>query len=137
LAAGLGPQRYRATLVTLCGLSGLLLATIGTYAVTARSVLERTREIGVRIAIGGDPASVRWTMAAASLRAVIGGALVGATASAAADAGIAQLLPELDGPAWLIRSAAAAGLAVIGAVAAAIASRRAVSVDPARALQAE
>ena len=137
LAAGLGPQRFRAILVTLCGCFGLLLATIGTYAVTARSVLERTREIGVRIAVGGDPASVRWTMAGTSLRAVFGGTLVGILGATAAHAGIARLLPELDGPAWRLRAGAAAVLLVIGGAAAAIASRQAVSIDPARALQAE
>ena len=52
----LGAQRFRATLISVCGLIGLLLATIGTYGVTARSVVERTREVGVRLALGGRPA---------------------------------------------------------------------------------
>jgi ABC-type antimicrobial peptide transport system permease subunit len=136
-AAGLGPQRFRAILVTLCGGFGLLLATIGTYAVTARSLLERTREIGVRIAIGGDPATVRWTMAATSLRAVVVGTLIGILGSTVAHAGVARLLPELDGPGWLLRAGAAAVLSLIGGAAVAIASRQAASVDPARALQAQ
>src|SRR6185369_8259298 len=81
LSATLGAQRFRAVLVAICGGIGLLLATIGTYGVTARSVIERQSEVGVRLALGGSRARVWWTVVWSSLRGVAAGAALGALAS--------------------------------------------------------
>jgi putative ABC transport system permease protein len=137
LAASLGAQRFRAILVALCGAFGLLLATVGTYAVTARSVLERTREVGIRIAVGGDPRAVWWTMASQGASAIGTGALGGLIVSAIVDKGVARLLPEIGDTTWRFRVMAALALGLVGTLAAVLAARRAVSIDPVRALQAE
>jgi len=135
LSDSLGAQRFRAMLIAVCGLVGLLLATIGTYGVTARSVVERTREVGIRLALGGSPVNVWWTVAWGSVRAVAAGAAAGIVSSIAAGAGLAALLPDVGGGIWKPAALCAAGLVVVGATAAMAAARGAVSVDPLIALK--
>jgi predicted permease len=135
LSASLGAQRFRAMLIAACGAVGLLLATIGTYGVTARSVVERTREVGIRLALGGSPTNVWWTVAWGSVRAVCLGAIAGIVASMVAGAGLAALLPDVGGGIWKPAAACAAGLMLVGAIAAIVAARGAVAVDPLIALK--
>ncbi len=131
----LGPQRFRALLVTGYALLGLLLATIGTYGVTARSLAERTREVGLRLALGGGRSRVWWTVASTSLKAVVVGALAGVLGSGAAGAALQALLPELREAGWLFSAAAAGALVLAGCAAALMAARGVMSVEPSRALQ--
>jgi putative ABC transport system permease protein len=135
LSASLGAHRFRAMLLAACGLVGLVLATIGTYGVTARSVVERTREVGIRLALGGSPANVWWTVASASLRAVVAGAAAGIAISMVAGAGLAALLPDVGGGIWKAAATCAAGLVGVGAIAAVTAARGATTVDPLTALR--
>ncbi len=137
LSNTMGAQRFRATLISVCGVIGLLLATIGTYGVTARSVVERTREVGVRLALGGDPRRVWLAVASTSLRAILAGAIAGVILSAVARAGLAALLPEVHGGSLAFSVAAAAVLVAAGTIAAVLASRRATRIDPVIALRAE
>jgi putative ABC transport system permease protein len=130
LADSLGAHRFRAMLVGACGLVGLVLALIGTYGVTARSVVERTREVGIRLALGGRPADVWWTVTWSSVKAVAAGAAAGIVASMLAGAGLAALLPDVGGGIWKAAAACAAGLVLVGALAAMVAARGAVSIDP-------
>ena len=131
----LGRRRFRATLVAVFGLIGTLLATIGIYGVTARSIAERTREVGIRVALGGEMRAVWMTMAATSARAVVAGALVGAGLSIAAIRGLAALLPEITGPTWIAAALAGLLLAATGVVTSMIAARRVLHVEPAQALR--
>ena len=133
----LGRRRFRATLVAVFGLIGTLLATIGIYGVTARSIAERTREVGIRVALGGDTRAVWMTMAAASARTVAAGALVGVVLSMAAIRGLAALLPEITGPAWIAAALAGIVLAMAGVVTSMIAARRVLQVEPAQALRTQ
>jgi putative ABC transport system permease protein len=133
----LGPQRFRAALVAICGAIGLLLATIGTYGITARSVVERTREVGIRLALGGRPVGVWWAICRTSMRAVVAGALAGALVSRVATAGLGMMLPEVAGSTWEFTTGAAAVLLLVGGLAALVAGRAATLVEPLRALRGE
>ena len=135
LADSLGAHRFRAMLIAACAIVGLLLATIGTYGVTVRSVVERTREVGIRLALGGSPANVWWTVAWGSVRAVAAGATAGVAISVVAGAGLAALLPDVGGGIWKPAAACAAGLGIVGAIAAMAAARGAINVDPLVALK--
>ena len=80
---------------------------------------------------------VWWSVASASIRAIVAGALVGVALSAAARAGLAALLPELQDGSLGISFITGAVLVGIGALASVIASRAATSVDPLSALRAD
>ena len=135
LSDSLGAHRFRAMIIAGCGLVGLLLATIGTYGVTARSVVERSREVGIRLALGGSPANVWWTVTWGSVRAVTAGAAAGIAISMIAGAALVVLLPDAGGGIGKPAAACAAGLVLVGTIAAAIAARGTVAVDPLTALK--
>jgi putative ABC transport system permease protein len=136
LRGTLGPQRFRALLVAGYAALGLLLATLGTYGVTARSVAERTREVGVRLALGGSRPRVWWSIASTSLRAVAAGGLGGGVAAALARGALVALMPELKDANWIYAFVSAAALILAGAIAALVAARRAAWLSPSAALRA-
>jgi putative ABC transport system permease protein len=135
LADSLGPQRFRSVLLVLFGTVGLVLSGLGIYAVTARSVAERTREVGIRLALGGRPSRVWWTVASRSLRAFGGGLLAGSVGAAAAAALLASIFPEIEAASKLSGVAVLAALAGIGTTTALVAARRVVRVDALGALR--
>jgi len=137
LNASIGPQQFRAWLVALCSGFGILLAVIGIYGVTARAVSERTREVGIRIALGGQPAQVWWGLVLASLRAALGGVAAGVLLSLLVDSTIVRLVPELGGSDWTFRFGAALIMIGTGSAAAIVAARHAAAIEPASALRGD
>lgn len=137
LSATIGQQRFRAIIISICGVLGLALATIGTYGVTARAVVERTREVGIRLALGGHPGGVWWTVAWSSLQAVLYGTVAGIAFCGLARQGLAALLPEVQQPIWTYSAISAMGLLGIGALAALIAARAVTRIAPLHALRRE
>jgi ABC-type antimicrobial peptide transport system permease subunit len=135
LADSLGPQRFRTVLLNLLAGLGLALAAVGIYGVTARTVAERTREAGVRLALGGDPRRVWLTLAAKPLRAFGAGTVAGAIASVLMATTLDRLFPEINGGISAYAVAAALLLVVCGSAAAIIAARRVTHVDPVIALR--
>lgn len=87
-SALLGPQRMSQQLLSALGAIALLLAAVGIYAVIAQLVGERTREIGIRVALGGDRGAVLRMV----LRQGLTPALWGLACGAAAAFGVTQLL---------------------------------------------
>ncbi|MGB7352254.1 MAG: ABC transporter permease, partial [Acidobacteriaceae bacterium] len=130
-------QNMIASLAGLFGGIGLVLSAVGLYGVTAYGVEQRTREIGVRMALGADRGSVvALVLRGAFLQVSIGLAL-GIPAAMGTGFLIAS---ELYGvrpwdPRMLAGAALVLGLAAL--VAALVPARRAASVDPMRALRAE
>lgn len=119
------------------GVVGLLLAAIGIYGVVSGSVRERTREIGLRMALGAEASSMIVSVVRSSLVVAGVGVVVGL--------GLAALLtrpltPQLYGVAptdALTYGATAAILVTVAALSAYLPARRAARIDPTEALRAE
>ncbi len=135
LSDSLGAQRFRSVLLGLFACVGLLLAAVGVYAVTARSVAERTREVGVRIALGGQPHRVWWAVARRTLGAFAAGLGVGCAGAAAAASLLAWIFPEVQAASPLAAAPAFVLLVLAGGGTTLAAAFRATRVDPIRALR--
>ena len=137
MGTSLMPARVGAMLAVAFGGLGTLLAAIGLYGVIAFSVARRTREIGLRMAIGADPSAVlsmvmRQGFSIVAIGLVAGGLL--AAAAAVALRGLLYGITPFDPIAW--------GLAMTAMIAAAavanfVPARRAMRVDPMTALRTE
>jgi len=129
--------RFRAMLVSSFALLALSLAMVGVFGVLAYSVQQRTREFGVRIALGASTSSVLRLVLSGAGRVVAIGAAVGLIASAALSRTITTFLfgvPPLD-PVTFI--AVPVVLIVTAAIAVAVPALRATQVDPVTAFRAE
>jgi putative ABC transport system permease protein len=137
LSDSLGPQRFRSTLLLLLSGIGLILAGLGVYGVTSRAVAERTRELGLRLALGATPASLARLVVWQGMRSALAGLAVGVALAAAAATALFKLLPGLEyAEAWATAPAVLV-LAAIALLAAVIPARRALSLAPAVALRTE
>jgi hypothetical protein len=119
------------------GLVGLLLAAIGIYGVTAYTVARRTREIGIRIAMGAQRANVIGMVLGQGMRLVLIGAAIGLLLAAGASRLLVRLLfgvPPLDP---ITFAGAAVLFAAVGLAACWVPVRRATAVDPVAALRYE
>lgn len=124
-----------AKLSSFCGALAALLAGLGIYGLMAYTVAARTREIGIRIAIGARRLAVLRNELGSAMRLVVAGLAVGLLASFAAGRLIEHQLFDVSAtePAVLVFGAAL--LALIGAAAALVPARRASRVDPMVALR--
>jgi ABC-type antimicrobial peptide transport system permease subunit len=130
-------HRCSAWLVGGFAAMALLLGVVGLYGVVAYSVSQRTREIGVRIALGAQRGSVYALVLRESARLALAGIFIGLVCSVAAATAMRGLLFGVRS--W--DASTLGGVAVVLAIAALLASfipaRRAASVDPVEALRAE
>jgi len=132
-------MRRRFSMILLAALAGfaLCLAAVGVYGVISYSVGQRTREIGIRMALGAQPRSVHKLILRQGLRPVLAGLAAGLLASLVAMRALASSLygvTATDPPTLL---AVAGVLLAISALASAIPARRAARVDPMAALRHE
>jgi len=134
LDESLGPDRFRSVLLVVLAALGLTLAAVGIYGVTSRGVAERTREIGVRLALGCAPAGAWRLLMGRSLGAVAVGFAGGLGAAGLAAPALRSWLPGLDSARPLAIVPALVVLAIVGLVSAALPARRAMRVDPIAAL---
>jgi ABC-type antimicrobial peptide transport system permease subunit len=119
------------------GLLGVALAALGLYGVVAQLVAQRTREIGVRMALGAEARSVVGVFVRDGMRLVLVGAVAGLALGSAIGRIAGAFLPGL-GPADPAAFGAASALVCIVAVAASwIPARKAARVDPVTALRAD
>jgi putative ABC transport system permease protein len=133
--ASLTQERMVAMLSGFFGALALLLAGLGLYGVTSYAVSRRRTEIGIRMALGADPAGVvRLVLSRVSLLVGLG-VLVGSAVSAWASQFVAPLLYGLEprDPATLLASAVV--LAAVGALAGWLPADRASRIDPADVLR--
>jgi putative ABC transport system permease protein len=130
-------QNMVASLTWLFGAVGLLLAAVGLYGVTAYGVEQRTGEIGVRMALGADRASVMAMVLRGAFSQVGRGLALGVPVAIGAGLLMASQLFGVTPWDPMILSAAPVLLVLAALIAAAIPARRAATLDPAEALRAE
>jgi putative ABC transport system permease protein len=116
-------------------ISALLLAVVGIYGVVSYTVTERTRELGVRMALGADAASTLRLVLGKSMLLVGGGTVCGLVASVAVTRVIAGLLYGVSPFDPIVFVGVSLVLAAAGFVASLIPARRATRVDPIVALR--
>jgi putative ABC transport system permease protein len=129
--------RYEMSLMTVFGLLAAALALIGCYGVMSYSVSQRTREIGVRIALGASRRSVAREVFGRGARAVGAGLLGGLVLSVTVTRVLEGSLYGVSPTDPLTFAGASAVLALATLLAAWIPARRAASVEPARTLREE
>ena len=130
-------QRFQSRLVSTFAIVALALAALGIYGVVSLGVSRRTRELGIRQALGAEQRAVRRLVLAEGLRLVGVGAVFGLIGAYALSNALRSLLFEVS-PTDPTATAAVVAVVVIAAMAASwLPARRAARVDPVRALQAD
>jgi predicted permease len=137
IATSLNRERLFARLATLLGGVTLALAAIGLYGLLAYAVTRRVPEIGVRMALGAERATVRWMILRQSVRLVVIGLAIGIPLALMSGRYVESLLFGLESSDPLAITAAALVMTVISMIAAFVPAQRASRVDPMIALRAE
>jgi predicted permease len=134
----LGNQVLAARLLGLFALAGLVIAVAGIYGLLAYSVSQRTRELGVRLALGAQRHAVLWLVLRHALILLGIGVSVGAVVTAASGKLLTAFLAyKLNGYDAVIGVGIAMLLAVCGLAASYFPARRAAGIDPVVALRTE
>jgi len=133
--AAMAQERVMATLASAFGMLALILACIGLYGLEAYTVARRTKEIGIRIALGAPRARVIAIVLASAARLVSAGILVGVPAAWAASRAVRSMLFGLQPADPVTILGAIAVLTAAALMAAYVPARRASLVDPMVALR--
>jgi predicted permease len=133
----LAARNFQLHLLLAFAACALVLAALGIYGVVAYSALQRTRELGIRIALGAQPAQIYRLIAEDGITPVLVGTIAGIALAALAVRAISGLLFGVGSFNIGIAAAAAAVLLLTGAIASMLPAMRATRIDPVQALRAE
>jgi predicted permease len=131
------PRRFFVSMVACFAVLGLLLASLGIYGVISYSVVQRTQEIGIRMALGATASQVQFGVIAKTLRLALMGVALGTIGSLAAAKWIASLLFGTTPTDPATFAGIILLLSAVGFIAGYIPARRATKVDPLVALRYE
>ena len=134
---GLSTSRTAATVAAFFGALALLISSVGLYAVVASRVSERTRELGVRMALGSTPKDVMWLVMRGGARLGLAGLAIGLGGSVVVARLMAALLYGMSPADPMTFVLVPLMLAIVVLVATYIPARRAVKLDPIVALRNE
>ena len=135
--ASLFQQRVAAGLLAALGVLSLLLAAVGLYSVMAYAVTERTREIGIRMALGAQPGQVRGMVLRKGMALTLAGLAAGLALALGVARLVASLLVGVGTADPLTFAGAAVFLCAVALAACYLPARRATKVDPMTSLRAE
>lgn len=130
-------QRIGSRMLGVFGFLALLLAGIGIYAVMAQSVTQRTREIGVRVALGADRRALLRMVVGQAIRLTAVGLVMGGILGAGAGVLLRSLIFGVSPLDPVTFGVMIVTFGVVAVVASALPARRAASVDPVEALRAQ
>jgi putative ABC transport system permease protein len=136
-ARGRSGQRLAGTIFGAIALVGLVLSTVGVYALTAYGVSQRTREIGLRVALGARPLQVVWLFLGRTAVLFAIGVTFGTVGALATGRLLQSFLVEVGPRDPLTLAAVAVVLGATAVIACLIPSRRASRLDPMTALRVE
>jgi predicted permease len=136
-ALGLVPQRVVVSVAGGLGLIGALLASIGIYGIAAYAVARRTREVGIRIALGARRADVVAMVLHQGIRLAVIGSAIGLVLAAGASRALVVFLFGVSPLDPVIFGGAAAMFTCVGLAACYLPARRASRIDPLTALRYE
>ncbi|HEY4307559.1 MAG TPA: ABC transporter permease [Gemmatimonadaceae bacterium] len=137
LRESLAPTRFAMALLVSFAAVALTLAGVGLYGVIAYGVAQRTREIGVRIALGAEPSAVARLVVGNGLRLAIAGVAIGALASIGATRALSGLIfgvSSTDPLTFIAITIIVGGIALLASY---MPARRALKIDPVEALRAD
>jgi putative ABC transport system permease protein len=133
----LAQPRLNAMLLAMFAVVVLLLSVVGLYGVLAWTVRQRTRELGIRMALGAQPRQLQLLVLRRGILIAGAGAIVGLLGALGASRVLQALLYEISPTDPLTMAVASALLLTVAVVACLIPARRATRVDPLIALRAE
>jgi predicted permease len=137
LQGALMAPRLAAALLGVFGAVAMLLAAVGIYGVVSHAVARRTREFGLRMALGARPRNVAWLALRGGMTPVWIGMLIGLVASLAAMRLLESFLYGVSASDPMTYAATAILLGIVALLASFIPARRATKVDPMAALRGE
>src|SRR5262249_33150437 len=129
--------QFGATMFVAFGALALVLAGIGLYSMIAYDVAQRTKEVGVRIALGASRAQVVRLVIAHGIRVVLGGLAIGGVIALWASGQVAGLLFKVSPRDPVVFGSVALVLLAVAILASAVPAIRASRLDPTRALRVE
>lgn len=136
-AAPLYEQKTAASLLTVLASVALFLAAVGLYGVMAYSVTQRTKEIGIRVAMGAQRRDVLHLLARNAAALMLTGLAIGLTSAAVLSRVVASMLFGVTPGDTAVYAAASACIVLIGIIATVVPARRAMHVDPLVALRTD
>jgi len=136
-AAAMGSRKFNLTLIGFFGMAALLLATAGVFGVMAYSVSRRTREFGLRIALGATTGDVLRMVLGQGMRTILMGVAIGIAGSFALTQAISSLLFGVTATDPVTFAGVTLLLMVVALLACYLPARRATKVDPMVALRYE
>jgi predicted permease len=131
------PYRVFGTMFTVFAVIALVLSGVGLYAVTTRSVVERTREIGVRLVLGAGPSQIQWMIVRQAALMIGFGLTLGMLGAFGVGRLLTTLLVQTSPTDAVTLGSIAMLLTVIAGLACTLPARRACRLDPAVALRKE
>jgi putative ABC transport system permease protein len=137
LAKASAGEKVFGGLFTFFGISALILAVVGLVGVLAFSVSRRTRELGIRVALGGRAGSILWLVLRGGMAQLLAGLTIGLGLAAAVAPQFGGALFDQEPHDPMVYASIGLVVLVAGALAAIVPARRAMAISPMTALRSE